>query len=129
MCIFCKIINNEIPSSKIYEDDNVLAILDISQTSYGHTLVIPKKHYESMFDVEEEDLINITKVINKLVKQFQLKLNINNLNILNNSGDIAGQTVHHLHYHIIPRYSSNDITINFNINSYDLNEIENKLKG
>lgn len=129
MCIFCKIINNEIPSSKIYEDEYVLAILDISQATYGHTLVIPKKHYENMFDIDDVTFMHISKIINMLVKKYKVLLNIENVNILNNSGSLAGQVVNHLHFHIIPRYSSDDVTIKFNNNEYNLKEIENKLKG
>ncbi len=127
MCIFCKIINNEIPSKKVYEDNNVLAILDISQATKGHTLVIPKKHYDNIFDIEESSLVNIIKVVNKLSKHYKEVLNIDDLNILNNSGELAGQTVNHFHIHIIPRYSKNDLTITFNSNELD-EELLNKIK-
>ncbi|MFI3328930.1 MAG: HIT family protein [bacterium] len=128
MCIFCKIINNEIPSYKIYEDNNVLAILDISQITYGHTLVIPKKHYENIFDIEEVDLLNIMKVVNNLSKQYKDKLNIEGINIFNNSGEIAGQEVNHFHFHIVPRYAKEELTIKHSSNKYNLEEVYNKLK-
>lgn len=127
MCIFCKIINNEIPSYKIYEDEDVLAILDISQMTYGHTLVIPKTHVVNMFDVSEEVLINVTKVINKIVKSYKEK-GINDLNIFTNSGTLAGQEVHHLHYHIIPRYNNDEFVIKHNSNKFNLEEVFTKMK-
>lgn len=108
MCIFCKIINKEIPSSTIYEDDKVIAFLDLSQTTKGHTLVVPKKHYENILECDEETLAHLIKVTQKLAKHITQKLDAKGVNILNNCNEVAGQTVMHLHFHIIPRYSEND---------------------
>ena len=114
MCIFCKIINNEIPSYKVYEDDDVLAFLDISQTTKGHTVVISKKHVPNILDTDEETYLKVMKVVFQLAKQITENLNAPGVNILHNANEVAGQTVNHMHFHIIPRYSEQDaIKINF----------------
>lgn len=107
-CIFCKIINHEIPGKIVYEDDVCLAFLDLSQTTDGHTLVIPKKHYDHILDVDEETLGHMMKVVQIVAKNIQDKLNAKGFNIVSNMNEIAGQSVHHFHIHIIPRYSEND---------------------
>ena len=113
-CIFCKIVNGEIPSYKIYEDDNFLAFLDISQVTKGHTLVIPKKHYQDIFEIDEKAMAETYTLVNKLAKKIVEKTGASGVNILNNNKEIAGQTVFHYHVHIIPRYDNNDkINIDF----------------
>ncbi|MDC3413758.1 HIT family protein [Aquibacillus sp. 3ASR75-11] len=107
-CIFCKIIKGDIPSSKVYEDNDVYAFLDISQVTKGHTLVIPKQHtkniYETPADVAEKLFQRIPKLSNAIKKAY----NPIGLNILNNNGEAAGQSVFHLHIHLIPRYGEGD---------------------
>lgn len=115
MCIFCQILEGKIPSYKVYEDDYVIAILDIAQVTYGHTLVIPKKHCNDILDADEETMSHIAKVLpmlsNKIVKNCGAK----GCHILSNQGEISGQTVDHLHFHIIPRYKEDDaIVVKFN---------------
>ncbi|MGT2930240.1 HIT family protein [Streptococcus dentasini] len=107
-CIFCQIIAGEIPSSKIYEDDKVLAFLDISQTTKGHTLVIPKKHVRNMLDMSEQVATDLFKRLPKLARAVKTATGAKGLNILNNNEEIAGQSVFHAHVHIIPRYSNQD---------------------
>lgn len=110
MCIFCNIINNEIPAYKIYETNSILAFLDISAVTKGHCLVVPKKHVENIFDLPRDiakEIMEATAIIANLLKT---KLNIFNINLLNNSGTLAGQTVMHFHLHIIPRYENDGIT-------------------
>src|SRR5690554_7389797 len=85
MCVFCKIVEGEIPAYKVYEDDDILAFLDISQVTVGHTLVIPKKHYENIFELDEEDASKLFKAVTKVAKQLKTSLQIENLNILNNN--------------------------------------------
>ena len=111
MCIFCKILNKEIPSYKIYEDEDFYAMLDISQATPGHTLVLPKKHITNIFDLPEELASKLFVVVKKVSDMLKEKLGFNDLNILNNSGEVAGQTVMHLHIHIIPRYSKDEINL------------------
>ncbi len=107
-CIFCKIINNEIPSYKIYEDELVIAFLDISQATKGHTLVVCKEHYETLFDIPEKTFLHLMNIVKKLAKDIYEKTDANGINILQNNYLAAGQTVHHFHVHIIPRYDEQD---------------------
>src|SRR5690554_1451008 len=107
-CIFCKIVRGEIPSKKIYEDENVYAFLDINPKSKGHTLVIPKKHSANIFEIEEDDLENIIKVVQQLAVHIKEKLDPEGMQIRQNNGEIAGQSVNHLHFHIIPKYTNED---------------------
>lgn len=129
MCIFCKIVNNEIPSYKVYENEDILAILDISQVTNGHTLILPKKHFDNFL---KADLLTINKcneVIKKLSNLYLTKLNAKGFNIINNTNEVAGQTVNHLHFHLIPRYSENDeLKISYNrISEFNIEEIYKKI--
>ncbi|MCI5582150.1 MAG: HIT family protein [Anaeroplasma sp.] len=124
MCVFCKIIKGEIPSKKIYEDDDVLAILDISQATLGHTLVLPKKHYENLFSIENNDYLKVMEKVKMLAKAITSALNASGCNILNNCGELAGQSVMHFHVHIIPRYENDDLKIEFKEHSLNLEEIQ-----
>ena len=121
-CIFCKIVQKDIPGKIIYEDDVCLAFLDLSQTTDGHTLVIPKKHYKNILEVNDETLTHLIVVTKKLANKIVKNLNANGVNILTNANEIAGQTVMHFHIHIIPRYNQDDkIEINFTDRSNDVN--------
>ena len=93
MCIFCKIVNHEIPSSVVYEDDDVLAFLDISQVTKGHTLVIPKKHYANFMECDPEVMKHVMEVAQKLAKQIMDATHANGMNILSNVNEVAGQSV------------------------------------
>lgn len=106
-CIFCKIINKEIPSYTLYEDDLVLAFLDINQENLGHTLIIPKKHFESIYEVDLETLKHMYKVANNLSKNILNKLNKDGFSYVINYGSM--QEVKHLHLHICP--VNNEINI------------------
>ncbi|WP_421077201.1 HIT family protein [Methanothermococcus sp. Ax23] len=128
MCIFCKIVNKEIPAKIIYEDENTLAFLDINPRSKGHTLVIPKEHYETFDELPEETAVNLTKTIKKVVNILK-SLNPDGYNILNNNKPIAGQEVPHVHFHIIPRYNDEkEAVIKFSepVN-VDLDEVSKEL--
>src|SRR5690554_342879 len=107
-CIFCKIIKGEIPSSKVYEDENVLAFLDISQVTKGHTLVIPKKHEENIYELSEESAKAVFTAVPKIAKALKAAYNPIGLNMLNNNGKPAGQSVFHYHVHLLPRYGKGD---------------------
>lgn len=120
-CIFCKIVNGEIPCAKIYEDDDVLAFLDISQTTTGHTLVISKKHYDSFLSTPKEIMHKVMDVAQTIGQSQITNLHAKGVNILANCYPAAGQTVMHFHVHVIPRYENNDgLVIDFK---------ENKLLG
>lgn len=108
-CIFCKIIAGEIPSAKVYEDDAVYAFLDISQATPGHTLVIPKRHVADVFEYDEELAMEVWSRVPKIARALRQALpNMQGLNIVNNNGAAAYQTVFHSHVHLIPRYSEAD---------------------
>jgi histidine triad (HIT) family protein len=102
-CIFCKVIRQEAKSWKVYEDKNVYAFLDIHPASEYHTLIIPKKHYENIFDIPEKELKQVISVVKKLVVLYNKKLGIKNVQIINSSGAEAQQDVFHAHFHIVPR--------------------------
>ena len=130
MCIFCMIANHEINSSIIYEDEKVVAFLDLSQVTKGHTLVVPKKHYANILECDSDDLAHVIKVTQMLSKRIMERCKASGVNILNNCNEVAGQSVMHVHFHIIPRYSENDaIEIKFNESEkQNLEEICNLLK-
>jgi histidine triad (HIT) family protein len=107
-CIFCKIAAGEIPSAKVYEDSDVLAFLDLSQVTKGHTLVIPKNHEENIYELSEETAQNLFKVIPKIANGIKSAYQPLGLNILNNNGEKAGQSVFHYHLHLLPRYGKGD---------------------
>ena len=102
-CIFCKIVNREVKSWKVYEDEKVYAFLDIHPASEYHTLVIPKRHCENIFDVSEADLVAVMAAVRKITLLYQEKLGLRNVQIINSSGAEAQQDVFHLHFHIVPR--------------------------
>ena len=118
-CIFCKIINKEIPSYPVYEDNVVYAFLDITQTTKGHTLVIPKQHVTDIFEYDEalagELFSRIPKIARAIEQAFP---ECQGLNIVNNNRELAYQSVFHSHIHLIPRYSKeDDFSLTFNDNS------------
>ena len=110
MCIFCKIINNEIPCYKVYEDDKVLAFLDIKPLNPGHTLVIPKKHYSDLGEINDEDLIALIQAVKKVGELIKEKLGVGGYNVSENNGAVAGQEVPHLHFHVIPRQTGDGLS-------------------
>lgn len=116
-CIFCKIIKGEVPSYKVYEDDFVYAFLDINPSSPGHTLVIPKKHSENIFDIGKDDLERVI-MVSKKISQKMKDLGFDGINIYNNNGKDSGQIVFHFHMHIVPR----------NMKSASFENIMNRLK-
>lgn len=110
-CIFCKILNNEIPSRKVFEDEDFIAILDAFPANEGHILVIPKKHFTNIFEIDAETMAKAYKIAKNIADKIKDKLGIENINILQNNGTIAGQSVHHFHIHIIPRKENDTVTI------------------
>ena len=131
MCIFCKIVNGEIPSYKVYEDDDILAFLDISQVTKGHTIVIPKKHVTNILDTDKETYLKVVDKVYDLANKIAKNLNANEVNILHNANEVAGQSVNHLHFHIIPRYSKDDsIKISFeDSEKQDMYQVLKQIKG
>ena len=115
-CIFCKIVNGEIPSHKIYEDENVLAFLDITHGTKGHTLIIPKKHVRNIYDLDEKTIIDVFKVVPKIANALKKAFNPIGLNLINNN-DQPHQSVFHFHVHLIPRYENDGMELS-TVNNY-----------
>lgn len=107
-CIFCKIVNGDIPAAKVFENEHVLAFLDISQVTKGHTLVIPKVHKENLYELTPEIARNLFEVVPDIAKALKTEYEPIGLNSINNNGEAAGQTVFHYHLHLIPRYGKGD---------------------
>ncbi len=127
-CIFCKIIAGDIPSVKVYEDDTVLAFLDISQATPGHTLVVPKQHVADIFEYDAELAAAVFSRIPKIAQAIKASdPKIKGMNILNNNGEVAYQSVFHSHIHLIPRYSdADDFNIHFgdHTDQYDSDQLQ-----
>ncbi len=125
-CIFCNIIHHELPAKIIYEDDICIAFLDRSQTTRGHTLVIPKKHYPNFLEVDSETLQHMAIVCQSIAKQLMQTMQAAGCNIISNTNPVAGQTVMHFHIHIIPRYDEGDtfsITLQDNSENIDIDRL------
>lgn len=103
-CVFCKIVEGTLPSSKIYEDEHIIAFLDITPINPGHTLVIPKSHHENIFEIPDETLAHMSPKIKALAKAIKHATGAHGVNITQNNGKAAGQVVFHSHTHIMPRF-------------------------
>lgn len=108
-CIFCKIINGDIPSTKIYEDEQFMIMLDIGPASFGHALLLPKDHYANVFEMPEELLSKAMVLAKTFGKKLKEALHADGLNLVQNNGLAAGQTVFHYHMHLIPRYEKDQV--------------------
>ena len=105
-CIFCKIANGEIPSKTIYEDDMFRAILDLGPAAKGHALLLPKDHYADLFALPDETAAAAIVTAKKIAAGMKEKLGADGFNLVQNNGEVAGQTVFHFHLHMIPRYQT-----------------------
>ena len=110
-CLFCKIVNNEIPSIKVYEDDRVLAFMDINPLNDGHLLVVPKAHAATIHEIGQDDFLAVMSATHKLAAAVKKSLNPDGINLLQLNGKAANQVVPHLHVHIVPRWSGDGLTI------------------
>lgn len=117
-CIFCKIIGKEIPSTTLYEDDDFCIIMDISPASKGHAILLVKKHVPNIFELDDELASKAFVVVSKVAKAMKEELKCDGLNILQNNGEAAGQTVFHLHIHLIPRYKDDQVNISWKPGKY-----------
>lgn len=107
-CIFCKIIEGTIPSVKVYEDEHVLAFMDIVPVTKGHVLLIPKTHRENIYDLTAEEAAQLFSVVPKIANAIKDEFKPAGINLLQNNGAYAGQAVFHSHLHLIPRYDETD---------------------
>ncbi|GAF22269.1 histidine triad nucleotide-binding protein [Bacillus sp. JCM 19047] len=108
-CIFCAIRDGQLPATKLYEDEHVLAFYNIQQITKGHTLIIPKQHHEAIFDLPSETASHLFSVVPKLASALKESYSCKGMNIVNNNGQVAGQTVFHYHLHLVPRYGEEAI--------------------
>lgn len=129
-CIFCKIANGEIPSATIFEDENFRVILDRGPASKGHALILPKEHYADLYELSEDKAEDVLKVAKKVGKKMMQELKCDGLNLVQNNGEAAGQTVFHFHMHLIPRYKEQAPLLTWNpgeITEEELSELSKKL--
>lgn len=131
-CIFCEIAAGKAKAEILYEDENVISFLDIRPLNIGHTLVIPKTHYDNFLELPEDEIKKVS-LVSQIVSQKIMKVfKPDGLNLIVNTGAAAGQSVFHFHYHIIPRYENDKITFNMMFKSYaagEMKEIAEKIKN
>lgn len=109
-CIFCKLANGDIPTNTLYEDDYVRVIFDAEPAAEGHVLILPKEHFDNIYELDDDTAGHVFKVAKKIATAMNKTLDMDGLNVVQNNGEAAGQTVFHFHMHIIPRH--NDDTVN-----------------
>lgn len=112
-CIFCKLANGVFPTNSIYEDEDFNVILDLAPATKGHALILPKKHADNLYELPDETAAKVLVLAKKLAKNMKEKLGCDGLNVVQNNGEVAGQTVLHYHLHLIPRYSDDAQKINW----------------
>lgn len=131
-CIFCKIANGEIPSNTLYEDEDFRVILDIEPATKGHALILPKKHFANLYEIDDERASRVLLVAKQMATKMQKALNCDGLNVVQNNGVAAGQTVFHFHMHLVPRYENDDAGLdmpNKKAADYDLKEVAAQIIG
>ena len=129
-CIFCKIANGSIPSKTLYEDEEFRVILDLGPATKGHALILPKEHAANLYELPEETAGKTMKLAKKMAELLTDKLHADGLNLVQNNGEVAGQTVMHFHLHLIPRYENDGQTILWNPNESppeELEEVKNQI--
>ena len=123
-CIFCKIANGQIPSKTLYEDEDFRVILDLGPATEGHALILPKEHAANLFELSEELAAKALLVAQKIAVRMKNTLGCDGLNLVQNNGEAAGQTVSHFHIHVIPRYENDGQNINWVPGSPSQEELE-----
>lgn len=123
-CIFCKIANGDIPSKTLYEDEQFRVILDLGPATKGHALILPKNHFANLYELPEDVAADVMKLAKKMATTMTEKLNADGFNLVQNNGEIAGQTVFHYHLHLIPRYKEDGQKIGWKPQSPTQEELE-----
>ena len=118
-CIFCKIIAGEIPSATLYEDADFKAIMDISPAAKGHTIILSKRHITNLFELDDDIAMKALPIARKLAKAIQSELHCDGMNLLQNNGESAGQTIFHFHMHLIPRYHGDQVKMTWLHGEYE----------
>lgn len=127
-CIFCKLANGVFPTNTIYEDDDFRVFLDASPATKGHCLIVPKNHFDNLEQLDDGTASKIMPLAKKMMILLKERLNIEGLNLVQNNGELAGQTVFHFHMHIIPRYTGDGQSINWKPHTPDDGEQEDLVK-
>ena len=130
-CIFCKIANGMVSSATIYENSDFKVILDVSPASKGHTLILPKEHFDNIFDMDADTAGKLFSLAAAVARALKQATNCDGMNIVQNNGEIAGQTVFHFHMHLIPRYEGDQVQVTWNpgtATQEELNEIAAAVK-
>lgn len=112
-CIFCKIAKGEIPSATVYETNEFKAMLDVAPANKGHVLIIPKEHYDNIFQIDEATAGKLFSLGTKIARAMKEELACDGMNVLQNNGEVAGQTVNHFHLHLIPRFKEDGIKLSW----------------
>ena len=123
-CIFCKLAAGDIPSNTLYEDEDFRVIMDIAPAVKGHAIVLPKQHMNDLLTVEDDTAKKALLVVSKIANAIKDALGCDGINVLQNNGEAAGQTVFHLHFHILPRYENDGLVIPWEQRSYGEGEAE-----
>ena len=123
-CIFCKIANGEIPSKTLYEDEQFRVILDLGPATKGHALILPKDHFANLYELPDETAAKVMQLAKKMATQMTEKLGCVGFNLVQNNGEVAGQTVFHFHLHLIPRYENDGQKIGWTPGSPSQEELE-----
>ena len=123
-CIFCRIISGEIPSTTIYENSKFKVIMDIAPANKGHVLILPKEHYDNIYDIDTATAGELFELAVMTARALKSVLDCDGMNILQNNGTVAGQTVFHFHMHIIPRYEGDTVNIGWKELSYEDGEMD-----
>ena len=123
-CIFCKIAGGDIPAATVYEDDHFRVILDVAPAAKGHALILPKNHFSDLWELGEEEASEALKLAAKITAAQKKALNCDGINVLQNNGVAAGQSVFHFHMHLIPRYADDKVEIPWKTLSYAEGEME-----
>ncbi len=127
-CVFCKIVRKELPARVVYEDEDVIAFLDINPVTRGHTLVVPKEHYKNLLDAPDEVVEKVFKVAKKVAEAAVKGLQARGVNVLTNAEEVAGQVVMHFHVHVIPRFEENELKFDYPGYKYEEGEAEEVAK-
>lgn len=131
-CIFCKIANGDIPSKTLYEDGQFRVILDLGPATKGHALILPKAHYANLYELPEELAGETMKLAKRMASKMTERLKCEGFNLIQNNGDMAGQTVFHFHMHLIPRYQADGQKIGWKpmeVTQDELEEVKNEIIG
>lgn len=128
-CIFCKIANGEIPSTTLYEDDMFRVILDLAPASKGHALILPKEHFANLYELDDEYAAKAMVLAKKMATAMTKALGADGFNLVQNNGEVAGQTVFHFHLHLVPRYEGAPEIIRWDAGEVTKEEMEEIAKA